>query len=140
MPNPQRTFTRQELADTFADIDRPDLTQGLYSRRMTLDDGGGCALAFDYDVPGDLGLVLVTVATLLGPDGGDFAAAMRLGLPGHPGMTGASGGAWWPRWTLAEPSVEEWADAVNCCLACREDDCLAHATPPWESPMLAGVA
>lgn len=141
---PRRTFTRAELATALEAIDRPDLTEGIYSRPLDSDDGGGASLAFDYDTPSDLGLFLVTVATLAGDDGGDFAAAMRLGIPGHPGRTiGGMGAAWWPRWALDEPTVEQWWDTLTRCPVCDvadlEGPCEAHKVAPWDvDPYVVG--
>ena len=135
----RRTFTRLQLTAALDAIDRPDLADGMYSRRLDFADGGGTALAFDYDDPADLGLFLVTVATLLGPvDGGDFAGALHIGLPAHPdgGPMGLSG-AYWPRWVLDEPTWEEWNDEQNGCVACCGDDdhdadCPTHDVAPWQ--------
>jgi len=131
----RRTFTRLQLTAALDAIDRPDLADGMYSRRLDFADGGGTALAFDYDDPADLGLFLVTVATLLGPvDGGDFAGALHIGLPAHPDRGGRHG-AYWPRWVLDEPTWEQWTDELNGCFTCRMFDdgpCASHVTAPWQ--------
>ena len=141
----RRTFTRDQLTRALGAIDREDLAAGMYARPMDYSDGGGSALAFDYDDAGDLGLFLVVVATLahVAPDGADFAAALHLDVPAHPdGVTGHRG-AYWPGWVLEEPTLDQWTDARNACLSCRalelNDDgpCTPHAVAPWHSAPVA---
>lgn len=144
MRAPRRLLTRDQLTRALVDADRPDLADGFYARRLDYCDGGGIALAFDFDAPGDLGLFLVTVAALLDQppampgDGADFAAALRLGLPAHPGQDSVLGmsGAYWPGWELCEPTGDQWDDSIGECIVCRALDdgrCTPHATAPWDA-------
>lgn len=135
MPTP-RTFTRAELTALLVAADRPDLATGLHSRRLTYDERGygASALALTYDHPGDLAVAVLVIARTLGDDGIDFAAATTAGSPSHPEIEGFHE-AYWPGWSLSEPTIEQWWDQITACHACEAADgrCGDHRHAPWES-------
>jgi len=137
MPAARRTFTRAQLTAALDAIDRPDLAERMYALRLDFSDGGGTALGVDFSDWRDLGLFLVTVATMLGPSAGeDFASALQVGLPAYPDGGDGHHGAYWPGFVLDEPTWEQWTDELAGCLTCRalDDDgpCTPHATGPWQ--------
>lgn len=133
MPTTRRTFTRRELTARLGEAGRAALAELIYSRRLDVADGGGRALAIDFDTPAELAEFVAVMTSVTG-GGLEFAASTRFGLPGHPGGC-ASSGAHWPGWVLAEPTVEQWWDAVSGCAACtalEDEHCPAHTRAPWE--------
>ena len=138
--------TRADVVAALTALDRRDIADGLYARRVDGDSPGAFgALALDFDEPTDLTMLVLALAAHrhVTPE---LLADCRAGKGAHPSDPGPDA-IWWPSIRLDEPTAAQWADDMADCLACdappdawgMDQPCLTHARAPWE-PQLSGVS
>lgn len=140
------TVTRDQLAAALATLDRSDIQDGLYARRVDGDPPGAAgALALDYDEPTDLILLTMAIASIPDVTVHDLAD-VHAGKGAHPSDPGPDA-AWWPSIRFAEPTASQWADDIADCPACQappdvwgmDRECLTHERAPWDRPYAVAV-